>query len=148
MGESATASVTFLLRLDPDRRLVVELDALFGYSVCRALQSLERTEGAEYRMAITRRVIEPLERARSVLSRAAQRRGRARERLLLPADVVELAEMQYRALCQATGNENFPWDELPEPLRNPFAASDRLLRVLGRRAGQGRRLGWAGDRAS
>lgn len=124
-------NVTFLLRLDRRRRLVVELDALFGYSIGRAMESLERSEEADFRLAITYRLLGPLERARRVLRRAGYRQGPAQERLLLPADIVALAQMQYRALCHATINAEFPWSELPEALADPFAARDRLARALG-----------------
>lgn len=131
--------VLVMLRLDPGERLAVELDAVFGYSIGRALDCIDQTDAAEVRIGVTRRIITPLERARSVLSRALQRGGgRPPERLLLPADVVDLAETQLRALCQAALYEDFPWDEVPDCLLDPPRVREHLDRALGRRPARAR----------
>lgn len=124
------ASVDVLVRNDTNGRLPLELMALFSYSISRALDSLEEAAAAEIRLALTHQVIDPLERARAVLLRALRRRG-SRERFVLPHSVVMLCDMQFRALCAASREPGFPWDELPGPLRNTAAAHRRFCECAG-----------------
>lgn len=134
-----TRDILVMLRLEPGDRLPVELDAVFGYSISRALDCIDQTDASEVRIGVTRRIITPLERARSILSRALQRGGgRPPERILLPADVVELAETQLRALCQAALYEDFAWDDVPDCLLDPMRVRDHFDRALGRRQARAR----------
>lgn len=126
-----SAEVVVLLRIDRDEHLAPALLALFSFSILRAMEAIERAPAAGVRRAITHRIIEPLERGRTELMRGSVRGGCRPERLLLPAWVVTLAERQLRALAEAACRQGFPWDELPEPLREPHLLRDRLLRARG-----------------
>ncbi|MGD8429510.1 MAG: hypothetical protein PVH31_03810 [Ectothiorhodospiraceae bacterium] len=124
-----------LLRVAGDTTLLPELVALFSYSISRALDSLEAAPTPEVRLAITRGVITPLERARDALGSAIVRQGCAPERALIGAEAVDLAHMQLRVLVAASRKPGFPWELLPEVLGDPGSCLHRLDRALGRVSG-------------
>ena len=107
------------------------LDALFGFSLQRALWSLESAASAAARLAVTRGVIAPLERERHNLQRAAvQCQGRG-GRLLLPRSTVELIERQWRSLCRVAARSDFDPALLPSLLADPLAGARAFREACG-----------------
>lgn len=127
--EQGSAEVTVLLRASPDGPLVVGLVVLFGYSLARAFQCLERTGQPALRRAITHRVIAPLQSGSESLQRACRRR--AGPRLLLPAATVELARRQLAALETASRRVDFQAAGLPPELREPARLARSMAFALG-----------------
>ena len=118
-----------MLRCPPGE--LERLDALFGFSLQRALWSLESAASAAARLAVTRGVIAPLERERHHLQRAAlQCQGRG-GRLLLPRSTVDLIERQWRSLCRVAARHDFDPELLPPLLANPLAGARAFREACG-----------------
>lgn len=127
--EQGSAELTVLLRAAPDGPLAVGLMVLFGYSLTRALECLERTGQPALRRAITHRVIAPLQSGSESLQRASRRRPGPR--LLLPAATVELARRQLAALEAASRRVDFQAAGLPPELREPARLARSMAHALG-----------------
>lgn len=121
--------VRVILR-NENRCLGQELIALTGFSLTRAMDSVEGALDPATRCRITTDVIAPLQAAREVIRAAADRRGSA-ERIVLPGDVADLCRCQYYALCAALADPAFPRDQLPVEIESPVAASARFYRAAG-----------------
>lgn len=125
------ADVRVILR-NEEGRVGQELIALTGFSIRRAMDTVEGSLDPQARRRVTNEIITPLELARASIQQAMLRRG-GDERLVLPGDVADLCRSQHRALCMALEDPLFPVAELPEPLDDPIAACRRFHRAAGLR---------------
>jgi len=110
--------------------LATELVALTGFSLQRAMDSVEGSLDPAACLRITREVIEPLELARECILSAAMRKGSA-ERVVIPGDIADLCRCQYHALCLALSDPSFPVNQLPPDLEDPIAACARFHSAAG-----------------
>lgn len=123
------ADVRVILR-NENHYLSDELIALTGFSLTRAMDSVEGALDPGARRQLTTEVIAPLEHARASIWAAVRRRG-SDERIVLPGDVADLCRCQYHALCGALVDPSFPYDQLPVELQDPVTACARFYRAAG-----------------